>query len=219
MAVSLLYIDVKRLCVQCTCGQDEYEQAEDGVQLGEYSQHHGSTESFVTCTDGADTVGTNLGLTDSREQTYETTCQTYTEYSTSGYHVNIGCCQTLQHEETYEAVQTLRRWKGRQTHVGTTFIGVLLESTDSGVTADCYTISTAYARQGNTEGNAQINQKDFHNFLLFLIDYYFVCYFNLRKGSYSLPPPAKSAFLKNSTKVRRMGCTKALIMLRAKVMP
>lgn len=219
MTVSLLYIDVKRLCVQCACGQDEYEQTQDGVQLGEYSQHHGSTESVVAGTDGADTVGTNLSLTDGREQTYQTASQTYTEYGASGDHVNIGSCKTLQHEETYETVQTLRRGKCRETHVGTASIGVLLESTDSGVTADSYTISAAYARQGYTEGNAQINQKDFHNFLLFLIDYCFVCYFNLRKGSYSLPPPAKSAFLKNSTKVRRMGCTKALIMLRAKVMP
>ena len=45
--------------------EDEHEEAEDGVELREHSQHHGSTECVVTSTDGGNTVGTNLGLTDS----------------------------------------------------------------------------------------------------------------------------------------------------------
>ena len=34
-----------------------------------------------------------------------------------------------------------------------------------------------------------------------------------------MPPPSKLAFLKNSTKVRRIGCTKDDIIQRPKLMP
>ncbi len=40
-----------------------------------------------------------------------------------------------------------------------------------------------------------------------------------RNGLYSVPLPLKSAFLKYSTKVSRIGCTKDEIMQRPKLMP
>lgn len=59
------------LCLAFPCGlqsvgsQDENQQTEDSVELGEHGEHHGGTECVVTSTDSADTVSANLSLTDS----------------------------------------------------------------------------------------------------------------------------------------------------------
>lgn len=153
---SCLYFFLKN-GLECVGCQNQYQEAEDSVELGEYGQYHGCTESIVTCTDGADTVSTNLSLTDSREQGNQTQCQTYTEDSTGRTHSDVGSNLTVQHEETDESVQTLRRGKCGKTHVRTAGGGILLESADGGISADSYTVSTTDTRKGNTKGYAQIS--------------------------------------------------------------
>ena len=143
--------------LECVCCQNENEQAEDGVELGEHGEHHCRTESVVTCADSANTVGTNLSLTDGAEESHEAKSQTYTEDGASCGHCDFGCHFRVQHEEADETVQTLRRGQSGQAHVGTASGRVLLESTDSGITADGYAIGTSDTRQGYAKCYTQIS--------------------------------------------------------------
>ena len=80
---------------------------QDSVQLGERSEDKGLTHNVVTVTDSSDTVSTNLCLIVRSHKVYQTYQQTCTKYSRSLIHGNIGGQKTLNHEETYEAVETL----------------------------------------------------------------------------------------------------------------
>lgn len=106
-------VDIHALLVlpQGTTSKNQYQQAQDGVQLGEHSQYHGSTECVMTSTDGTDTVGTNLCLTKGREQTNKTTCKTYTEDGARIEHGDVRSNKTLKHKEAYKTIQTLDEGK------------------------------------------------------------------------------------------------------------
>ena len=56
--------------------QEDAGQSYDSVQLREYGQDQGLAEYVMSLCDACNTVGANLALTDSREQTYYTQCQT-----------------------------------------------------------------------------------------------------------------------------------------------
>ena len=155
MSASLLFFYL--IFLQTGGGKNQHQQTQNGVKLGEHSQHHSGTERVVTGTDGTDTISANLGLTNGREQGNKTQSQTYTEDGASCGHGDFGSNLTVQHEETDKAIQTLRRGQGSQAHVGTAGCGILLECTDSGITADGHTVGTADTRQGYAKGNAQIS--------------------------------------------------------------
>lgn len=144
--------------LECAGDQNQHEQTKDGVELGEHGEHHGRTECVVTTTNGRDTVGTHLGLTDSREEGYKTTSQTGTEDCGCDNHI-VGSTlqQTLKHEEADEAVQTLRRRQGCKCDVRTAGTRILLECADGCITTNCYSVGRTYAREAHAKGNSQIS--------------------------------------------------------------
>lgn len=84
---------IQHLCWLCEVwhdvgNEDEHEKAEDGVELREHSEYHGGTECFVAASDGTDTIGTYLCLTNCRYEGNEAKSKSSSE---------DGCC--LRHVE------------------------------------------------------------------------------------------------------------------------
>ena len=75
------YMSVRLERGQCTCNQDQDEQAEDSVELGEDGEHHRSTEGIVTSPNSRDTIGTYLSLANSGEEGDEAASKACTEDS------------------------------------------------------------------------------------------------------------------------------------------
>ena len=90
-----------------TCDEDEHEKAEDGVKLREHGEYHGCTEGVVTTTDGRDTIGTNLCLTNGGEEGHGSECKTCTENGTSGKHADVSCHKGIEDEETHKVSKVI----------------------------------------------------------------------------------------------------------------
>ena len=137
--------------------------AHDSVELGEHSEDDGVTEKItVALCHTCNTIGTYLSLTDTREETSKTACKTCTEDRCSlkgcrGRREQVE--HVLAHVEASEAIQTLCTREGGEHEGITEELAVLLQSTDSSVTRNCYTIGTADSGKTNHQGYAQISNK------------------------------------------------------------
>ena len=136
--------------------QEDAGQSYDSVKLREYGKDQSLAEYVVTLSDTCNTVSTNLTLTDSREQTYDTQCQTAAEY---------GCCLQScdirgknsghigKDKVTCKTVQTLCTGQSGE-HDKVTELVNLLQCTYSSVSGYGYAVCTTDACKADHKGYA-----------------------------------------------------------------
>ena len=109
----------------------------------------------VTGTDVCDTVGTNHTLTDSGEKEYQTGSNTKAKQQQT----TLTCLSNqfaAQHEESYEAVQTLRSRHGSQNHVLARFFFVLFECTFCRIGSDSGSVGRAYTCETEQQTQTEV---------------------------------------------------------------
>ena len=128
----------------------------------------------------------------------------------------------LYQEEADETVETLRTRKRRKNHVATESPAVLLHGSYCGLTRNGRADRRSDTCQAHHQRYADVSQYQcccFHNVLSFFNCYYSLVSFILRIGSKLREAISKPAFLKNSTNVRRSGCTNDEMVDMNRLMP
>ena len=140
-----------------TCHVDEG-YGHDGVELGEDGEDDGVAEEVaVTLGNACDTVGTDLTLTDAREEAGEAAGESCAEDGGRLDGSGFGSEQVehvLAHVEACEAVEALCAGKGGQHEGITEELAVLLQAADGSVACDGYTISATDAGEADHDSYA-----------------------------------------------------------------